>query len=797
MIHIDTRKEEITVDYLLRGVQHRMRNKKGSSIISFEDIESLDNIELYGDQPNVYDNINLSPELYFSLDYASKVYDPRSVPGNTRFYKAKKLMMRFFRLYATRQVEFNAAILKISNRFFDIFHDILEKFEYFRKAEVRMHKRIERNEKITRNTNKRLDVQRSRLEYVEDFDIDISFLRQRVENVESFEREIYLVRQRIESLENWEKDINFQRDRIEKLETWEKDYNVQRDRIEKLETWDKNFNNQRDRIEKLETWDKNFNNQRDRIEKLETWDKNFNNQRNRIEELEKWEKKFNNQRNRIEELEKWEKKFNNQRGRIEKLENWEDNFNNQRNRIEELEKWEEKFNNQRNRIEELEKWEDNFNNQRYRIEGLEKWEKKFNNQRNRIEGLEKWEKKFNNQRSRIEKLEKWENNFNSHRDRIEELEKWEENLNNQRNRIEELEKWEDKFNNQRNRIEDLETWDEKFNCQRNRLEDLEKWEGQFNNQRNRLEDLEKWEKDFNIQRKRFEELEKTNRKLNERLLPLENLKENFEIIFNENTVLRQRLGQSIIEAKTKINISGKNKTSPSHLNSSNIHNDYLYFPYLNTDRAIESVVKKLIKPYVSFFSKTKVNKNISNPFIIDIGCGRGEFLDSCREAKLPVKGIDINEDMVSYCKTKKHDVVLSDAVSYLNSLENNSVKGIFACHVIEHMMHNQLLEFLRLCSSKLASGGRLVLETPNPTSFFALSMFYRDFTHKQPIHPKTISFLLEKLSFQNIEIKEIHPAPDKYKLKSKLENNILENKNIEKLNNTLYGYLDYSVLATK
>ena len=538
-MHIDTRKEDISVDYLLRGIQHRIRNNKGLPNIYLEDVESLNNLDAL-DSFETYDNINLSPELYFNLDYASKLYDPRTVPGNTRFYKAKKLLMRVFRLYATRQVEFNAAILKITNRFFDLFHDITEKFEYFRKSEVRIHKRIERSEKVARNFNKKLDVQQSRLECVEDFSVDISFLRRRLENVESYEQKIYLLRQRIEELETWDKNFTVQRNRIEELETWEENYNIQRKRIE---------------------------------------------------------------------------------------------------------------------------------------------------------------------------------------------------------------------------------------------------------------DLENWDKDFNIQRNRFEELEKTNRILNKRLLPLENIKERFEILLNENTVLRQRLEQSITTTKPLIEISDTPNSIPVKTTSSNISNDYLYFPYLNTDRAIESVVKKLIDPYVSFFSKSETNKNIANPFIIDIGCGRGEFLDSCRDARLTAKGIDINEDMVSHCITKKHDVILSDAVSYLKSLEDNSVKGIFACHVIEHLLPDQLLEFLRLCSAKLAVGGKLALETPNPTSFFALSMFYRDFTHKQPIHPKTISFLLEKLLFNNIEIEEIHPVPEKYKLKTEPENNIPEN--IDKLNSILYGYLDYSVLATK
>jgi len=539
-MHIDTRKEDITVDYLLRGIQHRIRNNKGLPNIYLENVDPLENIGSL-DEFETYDNISLSPELYFNLDYASKLYDPRTVPGNTRFYKIKKLIMRVFRLYATRQVEFNAAILKITNRFFDLFHDVAEKFEYFRKAEVRIHKRIEQSEKLSRNINKRLDIQQSRLEYVEDFDVDITFLRRRLENVEAYEQEIYFLRKRIEKLEEWDKDFGIQRSRIEKLEEWDEDFSIQRDRIEKLENWDK---------------------------------------------------------------------------------------------------------------------------------------------------------------------------------------------------------------------------------------------------------------DFNIQRKRFEELEKTNRMLNKRLLPLENLKEHFEILLNENTVLRQRLEHLIVETKSVSETRKVNNFTPVETNN-DISNDYLYFPYLNTDRAIESVVKELIEPYISFFSKSTTDKNIANPFIVDIGCGRGEFLDICRESGLQAKGIDINEDMVSHCKAKKHDVILSDAVSYLNSLENNSLKGILACHVIEHLQPNQLLEFLRLCSAKLAKGGKLALETPNPTSFFALSMFYRDFTHKQPVHPRTISFLLEKLLFQDIEIKEVHPTPEKYKLKTDLNSNLLEKTNIEKLNNTLYGYLDYSVLATK
>jgi len=151
--------------------------------------------------------------------------------------------------------------------------------------------------------------------------------------------------------------------------------------------------------------------------------------------------------------------------------------------------------------------------------------------------------------------------------------------------------------------------------------------------------------------------------------------------------------------------------------------------------------------------------------------------------------------MIAHCVNKKLDVVLDDAVGYLSSLKNGSLRGIISCHVIEHFTPPSLLTFLRLCVQKLAPGGKLVLETPNPCSFFALSMFYRDFTHQQPVHPEMLKLALQKLGMKQVEISKLSPVPEELCLKSVDEP--IMNENVTKLNDLMFGYLDYAALAEK
>ncbi|MCK4732419.1 MAG: class I SAM-dependent methyltransferase [Methanophagales archaeon] len=193
--------------------------------------------------------------------------------------------------------------------------------------------------------------------------------------------------------------------------------------------------------------------------------------------------------------------------------------------------------------------------------------------------------------------------------------------------------------------------------------------------------------------------------------------------------------------------------------------------------------------------------------VLDIGCGRGEFLEISKENGINAKGIDINEDMVGYCQSKGLNVEKADAIEYLEKIEDKSLDSIFLDQVVEHLEAKYLIKLLELCYKKLKFGYYIVIETVNPLSLTSFANFYLDLSHKKPIHPETLKFLFESVGFREIEVKFFSPIPDEYKLKKVgIGENIGEkgreiieayNYNIEKLNGILYGYQDYAVIGKK
>ena len=136
----DMRVEEMETEQLLRRVKFHLENPDAQTIRPSRETPKAQD----------FDNLHLGNEMYFQLDYAAKIYDPRTVPQNTRFRRIKGLLMRVMRLYATRQVEFNATVVKLLNMFQDRFEETVERFNYFRSAEVR-------NEEALRVIDSRLE----------------------------------------------------------------------------------------------------------------------------------------------------------------------------------------------------------------------------------------------------------------------------------------------------------------------------------------------------------------------------------------------------------------------------------------------------------------------------------------------------------------------------------------------------------------------------------------------------------------------------------------------------------------
>lgn len=122
--------------------------------------------------------------------------------------------------------------------------------------------------------------------------------------------------------------------------------------------------------------------------------------------------------------------------------------------------------------------------------------------------------------------------------------------------------------------------------------------------------------------------------------------------------------------------------------------------------------------------------------VLDVGCGRGEFLDLLRERGIQAKGIDIDAGMVARCREKGHDVEETDLNDYLMGQADGTLGAIFAAQVIEHLPYDSLTRFLGLAYAKLADDGVLIAETVNPHSIQALKTFWVDLTHRSPIFPE-------------------------------------------------------------
>jgi O-antigen chain-terminating methyltransferase len=187
--------------------------------------------------------------------------------------------------------------------------------------------------------------------------------------------------------------------------------------------------------------------------------------------------------------------------------------------------------------------------------------------------------------------------------------------------------------------------------------------------------------------------------------------------------------------------------------------------------------------------------------VLDLGCGRGEFLGLLAAAGVEARGIDADPDMVDYCRGEGLDVEQAGLLDHLESLEPESLGGIFCAHVVEHLDPPRLVRLLELAATRLRAGGLFVAETPNPRTLVALSTFFADLTHAQPIHPETIALLARQTGFETAQIRYLHEPPAEARLQrlpvdGKGDSDAaLLNGNFERLNEVVFGPQDYALVA--
>lgn len=190
--------------------------------------------------------------------------------------------------------------------------------------------------------------------------------------------------------------------------------------------------------------------------------------------------------------------------------------------------------------------------------------------------------------------------------------------------------------------------------------------------------------------------------------------------------------------------------------------------------------------------------------LLDLGCGRGEFLELCREVGLPARGVDVNPAMVASCRELGLDVTEADGLAYLRGLPQAGLGGILLSQVIEHLSLDQLTELVALCSEKLVPGGVLVAETVNPQTLSTFAgAFYVDLTHNKPVHPEAARFLWRWAGLGDVEIVYLSPMAPEQQLESLPGGSGAPdfagafNRNVARLNQLIYGPLDYAVVGRK
>jgi SAM-dependent methyltransferase len=189
--------------------------------------------------------------------------------------------------------------------------------------------------------------------------------------------------------------------------------------------------------------------------------------------------------------------------------------------------------------------------------------------------------------------------------------------------------------------------------------------------------------------------------------------------------------------------------------------------------------------------------------VLDLGCGRGELLALLRDASVEARGVDADADMVAYARGAGLDVEQADLLQYLDGLADASLGGIFAGQVVEHLPPSALVRLLELARGKLRPGGIAVLETINPLSPLALNSYFADLTHAQPLVPATLELLARQAGFREVETRFLNSPPEGERLRPvELPDGPEFDRaraalasNVVRLNDLLYGPLDYAIVA--
>ena len=205
------------------------------------------------------------------------------------------------------------------------------------------------------------------------------------------------------------------------------------------------------------------------------------------------------------------------------------------------------------------------------------------------------------------------------------------------------------------------------------------------------------------------------------------------------------------------------------MNSKNPNSIGLYKAFEDLHRGSHELIKSRLGVYLPFVEVIKSiyppapSSSTATPAIeaLDLGCGRGEWLELLKENGVSAEGIDLDDDMLSACRVQGLKVATGDAVAYLQTLPNNSRSVISGFHIAEHLSLEDLKIVVEESLRVLKPAGLLILEVPNTENLVVgTSSFYFDPTHQRPLPSQLLTFLTDYFGFARSKLLRLQePAP--------------------------------------
>ncbi|WP_050507315.1 class I SAM-dependent methyltransferase [Pseudomonas syringae] len=213
----------------------------------------------------------------------------------------------------------------------------------------------------------------------------------------------------------------------------------------------------------------------------------------------------------------------------------------------------------------------------------------------------------------------------------------------------------------------------------------------------------------------------------------------------------------------------------------------LYLEFEANFRGSKEMIRERLKANLPYFKPNA--ERFSEP-VMDLGCGRGEWLQLLKEAEIPAIGVDSNTAMIQCCTDAGLEAYVGDALQYLASMPANSLGGLTAFHIIEHLPLDVFIKLIDEARRVVRPGGVVLFETPNPENLIVGACnFYVDPTHRNPMPPALVAFLLQARGFERVEIDRRHPGDPALHLKGNDE------AITGPLNRLLFGAQDYAAIG--